>query len=133
MLANFSFEMEGSCGTPPCFLMGLCDFSCFGASWPTLGGMWAPFWRAWGSIWEVFRTLFLFIFQVFGTQFFNNVSSMFQPFGHRLDGLVELREACRIRRPAACGLLVQGVRVKRGCCKCKCNVNVNLTAKRSVA
>ena len=48
MLVIFSFKIWVRCGVIPSFLVGLCSFSVFWSSWPSLGAFWARFWEALG-------------------------------------------------------------------------------------
>ena len=78
MLATFSLKMERRCGTPPSFLLGLCSFSVFWASWPPLGAIWARFGKVWGSIlegywgrfWKLLGSILVFFGDNFGLRVF---------------------------------------------------------------
>ena len=64
MLATFSLKMVGLDCKPPSFLLGLCYFSNWLPSWPSLGAIWARFGRGWGSILEVFDSHFSILFVI---------------------------------------------------------------------
>ena len=102
MLATFSLKMGQGCGAPPPFWLGLCYFSLFGSSWPTLSPIWARFWKVWASILKVFGVHFGGFWSRFASHVACNFGTFLRCSFLKLPlvlcgaGLVGLREAQRI-------------------------------------
>ena len=84
MLPAFSFKMWVRCGVIPSFLLGLCSFSVFWSSCPSLGAFWARFWRDGARFWRFFGCHLLHTFQVFGLQFSTALALCWSTFFTRI-------------------------------------------------